>query len=212
MRPLRLSWTATCPRHLWSLWWIWPPWAEILLCLSSFSALLHSSPAMHATWNKGSSHSWLTVSSHLKAKKNNVKDYTPPVIWSGPQETSLLFLSVTRPHLCGGALQMVGSMALGAKIPKLHICDNLQTQEWSYGNWLIISFLNRRTTRSKILRHTYRVSTHWDLEKKKKKDGNKQMSPNLIQLKRISFRNKMIGGENIKHPHISQVRKVSKLN
>ena len=47
---------------------------------------------------------------------------------------------------------------------------------------------------------------------KKKKDGNKQMSPNLIQLKRISFRNKMIGGENIKHPHISQVRKVSKLN
>lgn len=77
-----------------SLWWIWPPWAEILLCLSSFSALLHSSPAMHRTWNKGSSHSWLTVSSHLKAKKNNVKDYTPPVIGSGPRETSLLFSRV----------------------------------------------------------------------------------------------------------------------
>lgn len=87
-------------------------------------------------------------------------------------------------------------MALGAKILKLHICDNLQTQEWSYGNWLIISFLNRRTTRSKILRHTYRVSTHWDLEKKKKKkDGNKQMSSNLIQLKRISSEIKWLEGK-----------------
>ena len=104
----------------------------------------------------------------FESKKNNVKDYTPPVIWSGPRETSLLFLSVSRPHLCGGALQMVGSTALGAKIPKLHICDNLKTQEWSYGNWLIISFLNRRTTRYKILKHTYWVSTHWDLKKKKK--------------------------------------------
>lgn len=79
-----------------SLWWIWPPWAEILLCLSSFSTLLYSSPATHTTLNEGSSHSWLTVPSHLKAKKNNVKDYNPPplVMWSHPQETSLLFLRV----------------------------------------------------------------------------------------------------------------------
>lgn len=39
-----------------SLWWILPPWAEILLCLSPFSALLLFFTAMYATWNKLSSH------------------------------------------------------------------------------------------------------------------------------------------------------------
>ena len=150
---------------------------------------------MHATWNKGSSHSWLTVSSHLKAKKNNVKDYTPPVIWSGTRETSLLFLSVSRPHLCGGALQMVGSTALGAKIPKLHICDNLKTQEWSYGNWLIISFLNRRTTRSKILKHTYWVSTHWDLKKKKKRMATSRCPQTWFNLKEFLSETKWLEGK-----------------
>lgn len=41
----------------------------------------------------------------------------------------LIFESITRLQLCG-ALQW-GSMALEAKIWKLHICDNLKTQEWS---------------------------------------------------------------------------------
>lgn len=61
-------------------------------------------------------------------QKNNVKDYTPPAIWSSPQETSLLFLRViTRWALHEGALQW-GSVLLGAKIWKLHIRDSLKNK------------------------------------------------------------------------------------
>lgn len=60
---------------------------------------------------------------------NNVKDYTPPAIWSCPQETSLLFLRViTRWLLHEGTLQW-GSALLGAKIWKLRIRDSLKTKK-----------------------------------------------------------------------------------
>lgn len=82
-------------------------------------------------------------------QKNNVKDYTPPAIWSYPQETSLLFLRViTRWLLHEGTLQW-GSMLLGAKIWKLHIRDSLKTKRFIILKYMKnhVIKINRKITR-----------------------------------------------------------------